>query len=56
LRELQGARNTIIESLMGIYHPRIAYPERGERVLPSSADDVYPDAAVEDPEPDEAPR
>jgi cyclic-di-AMP phosphodiesterase PgpH len=56
LRELQVARDAIIESLMGIYHPRIAYPKRGERVLPASADGAYPDTAAEDPEPDEAPR
>jgi cyclic-di-AMP phosphodiesterase PgpH len=47
LRELQVARDTIVESLVGIYHPRIAYPERGERLPPSSADDAYPDAPAE---------
>jgi cyclic-di-AMP phosphodiesterase PgpH len=31
LRELHVARDTIVESLVGIYHPRIAYPERDER-------------------------
>jgi cyclic-di-AMP phosphodiesterase PgpH len=56
LRELQAARDTIVESLAGIHHPRIAYPKRRERPLPASADDAYPDAAAEDPEPDEAPR
>jgi cyclic-di-AMP phosphodiesterase PgpH len=28
-RELMTARNTIVDSLVGIYHPRIAYPGRG---------------------------
>jgi cyclic-di-AMP phosphodiesterase PgpH len=56
LRELQIARDTIVESLVGIHHPRIAYPERSERPLPASADDANPDAAAEDPEPDAAPR
>jgi cyclic-di-AMP phosphodiesterase PgpH len=37
LRELQVARDTIVESLVGIYHPRIAYPKRGERPLPDEA-------------------
>jgi cyclic-di-AMP phosphodiesterase PgpH len=56
LRELQVARDTIVESLVGIYHPRIAYPERGERPPPASAaDDAYPDAAAEGPETAEAP-
>jgi cyclic-di-AMP phosphodiesterase PgpH len=27
-RELRRARNTIVESLVGIYHPRIAYPDK----------------------------
>jgi cyclic-di-AMP phosphodiesterase PgpH len=57
-RELQSARDTIVESLVGIYHPRIAYPGRSER--PSSVgvrpDEPRPDAAAEDPEPVEAPR
>jgi cyclic-di-AMP phosphodiesterase PgpH len=47
-RELQTARNTIVESLVGIYHPRIAYPAKRERAL---AEDPHPDAAAEDPEP-----
>jgi cyclic-di-AMP phosphodiesterase PgpH len=55
-RELQAARDTIVESLVGIHHPRITYPERSERPLPASADDAYSDATAEDPEPDEAPR
>jgi cyclic-di-AMP phosphodiesterase PgpH len=50
LHELQVARDTIVESLVGIYHPRIAYPERDERLPPASADDAYPQAAAEDPE------
>jgi cyclic-di-AMP phosphodiesterase PgpH len=54
LRELQVARDTIVESLVGIYHPRIAYPKRGEHLPPASADDAYPDAAAEDPETAEA--
>jgi putative nucleotidyltransferase with HDIG domain len=29
-RELQTARDTIVESLVGIYHPRIAYPAKPE--------------------------
>ncbi len=29
-RELQRARDTIVESLVGIYHPRIAYPSKQE--------------------------
>jgi cyclic-di-AMP phosphodiesterase PgpH len=56
LRELQVARDTIVESLVGIYHPRIAYPKRGGRLPPASADDASPDAAAENAEPDEAPR
>jgi cyclic-di-AMP phosphodiesterase PgpH len=51
-RELQTARDTIVESLVGIYHPRIAYPAKRERGL----DDPHPDAAAEDPEPVDAPR
>jgi cyclic-di-AMP phosphodiesterase PgpH len=51
LRELHVARYTIFESLVGIYHPRIAYPKRGERRPPASAADAFPDAA---PEPTEA--
>jgi cyclic-di-AMP phosphodiesterase PgpH len=53
-RELQTARDTIVESLVGIYHPRIAYPARTDRVPP--ADEPHPDAAAEDPEPVETPR
>jgi cyclic-di-AMP phosphodiesterase PgpH len=30
-RELGTVRDTIVESLVGIYHPRIAYPRREER-------------------------
>jgi cyclic-di-AMP phosphodiesterase PgpH len=33
--ELQVARDTIVESLVGIHHPRIAYPERSERPPPA---------------------
>jgi cyclic-di-AMP phosphodiesterase PgpH len=40
LHELQVARDTIVESLVGIYHPRIAYPKRDERRPPASADDA----------------
>ncbi|MFP4148918.1 MAG: HD family phosphohydrolase [Nitriliruptoraceae bacterium] len=29
-RELQQAKDTIVESLVGIYHPRIAYPTQAE--------------------------
>jgi cyclic-di-AMP phosphodiesterase PgpH len=49
LRELQVARDTIVESLVGIHHPRIAYPDRGERRPPASADDASPDTAGDDP-------
>ena len=28
-RELMIARETLVESLVGIYHPRIAYPSKG---------------------------
>jgi len=31
LRELRIVRDTIVESLVGIYHPRIAYPAASER-------------------------
>jgi cyclic-di-AMP phosphodiesterase PgpH len=57
-RELQTARDTIVESLVGIYHPRIAYPARGGRAgaAGARADEPHPDAAAEDPEPAEAPR
>jgi cyclic-di-AMP phosphodiesterase PgpH len=57
-RELQTARDTIVESLVGIYHPRIAYPAKSARSLHPSArtDEPHPDAAAEDPEPAEAPR
>jgi cyclic-di-AMP phosphodiesterase PgpH len=57
-RELQTARDTIVESLVGIYHPRIAYPARGGRSGAAGArpDEPHPDAAAEDPEPAEAPR
>jgi cyclic-di-AMP phosphodiesterase PgpH len=62
-RELQLARDTIVESLVGIYHPRIAYPGRTQRPAPGSrADEPRPDASAEDPdaaddpEPAEAPR
>ncbi len=38
LRELQIVRDTIVESLVGIYHPRIAYPSgRGSAVEPSGS-------------------
>jgi cyclic-di-AMP phosphodiesterase PgpH len=37
MRELQVARDTIVESLVGIHHPRIAYPERSERPRPDEA-------------------
>jgi cyclic-di-AMP phosphodiesterase PgpH len=56
LRELQVVRDTLVESLVGIHHPRIAYPKQGERPLPASDDDAYPDAAAEDPDPNEASR
>jgi membrane-associated HD superfamily phosphohydrolase len=36
LRELRIVRDTIVESLVGIYHPRIAYPAT-RPVSPSSA-------------------
>ena len=29
--EMRQTRDSIVEALVGIYHPRIAYPERGER-------------------------
>jgi cyclic-di-AMP phosphodiesterase PgpH len=50
VRELQVARDTIVESLVGVHHPRIAYPRRGERLRPASADDAHPDASAEGPE------
>jgi cyclic-di-AMP phosphodiesterase PgpH len=37
LRELHVARDAIVESLVGIYHPRIAYPQRSERPRPDDA-------------------
>jgi cyclic-di-AMP phosphodiesterase PgpH len=62
-RELQLARDTIVESLVGIYHPRIAYPGRTQPPAPGDrADEPRPDASAEDPdaaddaEPAEAPR
>ncbi len=30
-RELSQARDTIVESLVGIYHPRIAYPDKPQQ-------------------------
>src|SRR5690606_21912271 len=36
-RELMVARSTIIESLVGIYHPRIAYPEKRSEDGPAGA-------------------
>ena len=39
-RELQRARDTIVESLVGVYHPRIAYPgaaSKGDEVEVASA-------------------
>jgi cyclic-di-AMP phosphodiesterase PgpH len=56
-RELQSARDVIVESLVGIYHPRIAYPGR-DRQPPAAraADEPHPDASAEDPEPVDAPR
>jgi cyclic-di-AMP phosphodiesterase PgpH len=53
-RELQTARDTIVESLVGIYHPRIAYPGRSGPASLRAAEETYPDAAAEDPEPAEA--
>jgi cyclic-di-AMP phosphodiesterase PgpH len=53
-RELQTARDTIVESLVGIYHPRIAYPGRSGPAGLRAAEETYPDAAAEDPEPAEA--
>jgi cyclic-di-AMP phosphodiesterase PgpH len=57
-RELQSSRDTIVESLVGIYHPRIAYPGRGDRrsTAGREGDEPHPDAAAEDPEPVDAPR
>jgi cyclic-di-AMP phosphodiesterase PgpH len=55
-RELQLSRDTIVESLVGIYHPRIAYPGRSERPATGRGAEPHPDAAAEDPEPAEAPR
>ena len=40
-RELMTARDTIIESLVGIYHPRIAYPPKK-----ADASDAGPDTAA----------
>lgn len=40
LRELRIVRDTIVESLVGIYHPRIAYP-----AATTAAPDAGPDAA-----------
>jgi cyclic-di-AMP phosphodiesterase PgpH len=39
-RELQLARETIVESLVGIYHPRIAYPGAASAGATSSAEPV----------------
>jgi cyclic-di-AMP phosphodiesterase PgpH len=39
-RELRRTRDTIVESLVGIYHPRIAYPGKAR------ADDERPEAAT----------
>jgi cyclic-di-AMP phosphodiesterase PgpH len=36
-RELQTARDTIVQSLVGIYHPRIAYPAKPEPATPDRA-------------------
>jgi putative nucleotidyltransferase with HDIG domain len=37
LRELRIARDTIVDSLVGIYHPRIAYPAASAPVAPAPA-------------------
>ncbi len=37
LRELRIARDTIVDSLVGIYHPRIAYPAASSSGAPASA-------------------
>jgi cyclic-di-AMP phosphodiesterase PgpH len=36
-RELQAARTTIVDSLVGIYHPRIAYPAKPQTPADASA-------------------
>ncbi len=43
-RELRRARDTIVDSLVGIYHPRIAYPPK-----PQSSGEDGPDAAARRP-------
>jgi putative nucleotidyltransferase with HDIG domain len=37
LRDLRTVRDTIVESLVGIYHPRIAYPSSTRAAEPASA-------------------
>jgi cyclic-di-AMP phosphodiesterase PgpH len=43
-RELSVARDTIVESLVGIYHPRIAYPTRSERAAETRSSQPTPAA------------
>jgi cyclic-di-AMP phosphodiesterase PgpH len=43
-RELSVARDTIVESLVGIYHPRIAYPTRSERAADIRSSEPTPAA------------
>jgi cyclic-di-AMP phosphodiesterase PgpH len=51
-RELMTARDTIVESLVGIYHPRIAYPPKE----PATATDADgPTSAAGAPDPDSGP-
>jgi cyclic-di-AMP phosphodiesterase PgpH len=42
-RDLEVARSTIVESLVGVYHPRIAYPGRDRGAQPPTA--ALPQAA-----------
>jgi putative nucleotidyltransferase with HDIG domain len=66
-RELMTARDTIVESLVGIYHPRIAYPGRQTSSVAAAGEDEgaedadgpeasadRPDASVDDPDDDTA--
>ncbi|GGI09595.1 hypothetical protein GCM10011354_34860 [Egicoccus halophilus] len=41
-RELMTARDTIVESLVGIYHPRIAYPGKPQPATSVSSDGAGP--------------
>jgi cyclic-di-AMP phosphodiesterase PgpH len=49
-RELMTARDTIVESLVGIYHPRIAYPDGEEPAEPAGAEAPPPAGPPRPPE------